>query len=47
MSAIKRWYEDLINSKTDDELLDMGFEQDEIDHLKECFLPQDEEEEEP
>ena len=46
MSAIKRYYEDIINSKTDDELLEMGFEQEEIDYLKECFLPPEEDEEE-
>lgn len=37
MSAMKRWFEDHISDFTDEELLDMGYEQDEIDFIRECF----------
>lgn len=37
MSAMKRWFEDQISDFTDEELLDMCYEQDEIDFMRECF----------
>ena len=37
MSAIKRWFEDHISEITDEELLEDGYEQKEIDFMRECF----------
>ncbi len=38
MSAIKRWFEDHISDFTDKELLENGYEQEEIDFMRECFI---------
>ena len=43
MSAIKRWFEDHISEITDDELLEGGYEQEEIDFMRECFTGKKEE----
>lgn len=45
MSAIKRWFEDHIDSMTDEELLAIGYEQEDIDFLRECFSSAEEDEE--
>ncbi len=37
MSGIKRWFENHISEFTDKELLDDGFEQEDIDFMRECF----------
>ena len=37
MSAIKRWFEDHISEITDEELLEGGYEQEEIDFMS-CLL---------
>ncbi len=37
MSAIKRYLEDHISEMTDEELLKAGFDQEEIDFMRECF----------
>ena len=37
MSAIKRWLEDHISEITDEELLEGGYEPEEIDFMRECF----------
>ena len=37
MSAIKRWFEDHISEITYDELLEGGYEQEEINFMRECF----------
>lgn len=37
MSAIKRWLEDHISELSDEELLENGFEQENIDFMRECF----------
>lgn len=37
MSAIKRWFEDHISEFTDEELLDGGYSQEDIDFMRECF----------
>ena len=37
MSAIKRWFEDHISEFTNEELLEMGYEQEDIDFMRECF----------
>lgn len=42
MSAIKRWFEDHISDFTDEVLLDYGYEQEEIDSMRECFTPKEE-----
>lgn len=38
MSAIKRWFEDHISDFTDEELLEYGYKQEEIDFMRECFI---------
>jgi len=43
MSAIKRWFEDHISDFTDEELLKDGYEQEEIDFMRECFTGKKEE----
>ncbi len=37
MSAMKRWFEDHISDFSDEELLENGDEQEEIDFKRECF----------
>lgn len=37
MSAIKRWLEDHISELADEELLEDGFRQEDIDFMRECF----------
>ncbi len=37
MSAIKRWFEDHISEFTDEELREGGYEQEDIDFMRECF----------
>lgn len=37
MSAIKRWFEDHISDFTDEELLEDGYEKEDIDFMRECF----------
>lgn len=37
MGAVKRWFEDRIPEMTDDELSELGYSQDEIEFLRECF----------
>lgn len=37
MSAMKRWFEDHISDFTDEELLKDGYEQEDIDFMRECF----------
>lgn len=41
MSAIKRWYEDHISELSDEELFKMGYDQEDIDFLRECFQDQE------
>lgn len=45
MGAVKRWFEDHIQELTDEELLAMGFKQEQINFLRECFSPKEEDEE--
>lgn len=42
MSAIKRWFENHISEFTDEELLDMGYGQEDIDIMRECFASKEE-----
>ncbi len=42
MSAIKRWLEDHISEFTDEELLEMGYGQEDIDFMKESFASEEE-----
>lgn len=37
MSLIKRWLEDHIAEFTDEELLAFGYDQEDIDFMRECF----------
>jgi hypothetical protein len=37
MSMMKRWFEDHISEFTDEELLKMGYDQEEINLMRECF----------
>lgn len=41
MSAIKRWFEDHITELSDEELFKMGYDQEDIDFLRECFQEQE------
>lgn len=43
MSAIKRYFEDHISDFTDEELLEDGYEQENIDFMRECFTGKKEE----
>lgn len=45
MGAVKRWLEDHIQELTDEELLAMGYKQEQIDFLKECFSSEEKDEE--
>ncbi len=42
MSAMKRWFETHISEFTDEELLEMGYEQEGIDFMRECFASEEE-----
>lgn len=37
MSAMKRWFEEHISDFSDEELLKMGYEQEDIEFMRECF----------
>lgn len=37
MSAIKRWLDNHVSDFTDEELLECGYKQEEIDFMRECF----------
>lgn len=37
MSSMKQWFENHISEFTDEELLGMGYTQEDIDSLRECF----------
>lgn len=37
MSAIKHWLETHLQELTDKELLEMGYDQNDIDFMRECF----------
>lgn len=39
MSEMKKWFEDHISEFTDEELLEMGYKQEDIDFIRECFTP--------
>lgn len=43
MGAVKKWLEDHISEFTDEELLDMGYEQEGIDFMREGFGSEKEE----
>lgn len=43
MSAMKCWYESHVPEMTDDELTEMGYDQDEIKFLRECFPSEEQE----
>lgn len=38
MSAMKRWFEEHFSEFTDEELLEGGYSQEEIDFMRECFV---------
>lgn len=42
MSAIKRWLEDHISEFTDEELLECGYEQEDINFMRESFTSKEE-----
>lgn len=37
MSAMKAWFEEHISEFTDEELMYMGYDQETIDELRDCF----------
>lgn len=37
MSAIKRWFEEHISDFTDEELLEDGYSQEDINFMRKCF----------
>lgn len=37
MGEVKRWLEDHIDEFTDEELLDMDYDQEDIDFMRECY----------
>lgn len=37
MGAMKSWFEEHISDFSDEELLKMGYEQEDIEFLRECF----------
>lgn len=44
MSATKRYYEELAQTPTDDQLKEHGYSDEEIQFFRECFSPYDDEE---
>lgn len=41
MSKIKSWFEDHIDTISDEELVKMGYDPEEIQFLRECFSEED------
>lgn len=37
MSEMKRWFEEHISEFTDEELSDMGYDQEDIESMRECY----------
>lgn len=43
MGAMKEWYESHIPEMTDEELAELGYDQEGIDFLRECFPSEEQE----